>query len=114
MNNQLEFMLLFRFEPSNEQPTPEQLKEMENHWGGFIGNVASQGKLVSTYQLGFDGKRIFADQTSEEGIYVSEGLTLGGNMIIKASSIEEATSIAKNCPILQMGGSVEVRDIVPI
>jgi len=112
MNNQSEFMLLFRFEPSNEQPTPEQLQEMEKHWGGFIGNVASQGKLVSTHQLGFDGKRIFADQTTEEGIYVSEGLTIGGNMIIKATSVEEATLIAKNCPILYMGGSVEVRDII--
>jgi hypothetical protein len=35
-------------------------------------------------------------------------------MIIKANSVEEATSIAKNCPILHMGGSVEVRDIIPM
>lgn len=114
MNNYSEFMLLFRFEPSQEQPTPEQLKEMENQWGSFIGNVASNGKLISTHQLGFEGKRIFANYSVEDGIHVSEGLTLGGNMIIKAESVEEATSIAKNCPILNMGGSVEVRDIIPM
>jgi hypothetical protein len=43
--------LLFRFEPTNEQHTPEQLQEMHNQWGGFIGNIATQGKLVSTHQL---------------------------------------------------------------
>lgn len=109
-----EFMLLFRFEPSNEQPSPAQLQEMQKNWGEFIGKIAMQGKLVSTHQLGFEGKRIFADQTTEEGFYMAEGETLGGNMVLKAESLEVASELAKKCPILFMGGTVEVRDIIPM
>lgn len=109
-----EFMLLFRFEPTNEQPTPEQMQEMHKQWGEFIGNIAHQGKLISTYQLSFEGKKIFADKTVEEGIHIASGQTLGGNMVLKAETIEEATLLAKKCPILFMGGNVEVREITPM
>ena len=109
-----EFMLLFRFEPSNEQPTPEQLQEMGKQWGEFIGTIAMQGKLVSTHQLGFDGKRIFADHSIQEGFYISEGQIVAGNMVLKAESLEVASELAKKCPILFMGGTVEVRTINPM
>ncbi len=109
-----EFMLLFRFEPNNEMPTTEQLQEMEKQWGQFIGNIAMQGKLVSTYQLGFEGKKITANQAIEEGFYIAENQILSGNMVLRANSIEAATELAKNCPILFMGGTVEVRNIIPM
>jgi hypothetical protein len=109
-----EFMLLFRYEPSNEEPTQEQLQEMQKHWGEFIGGIAMQGKLVSIHQLGFEGQKIFANQSTEEGFHVAEGQTIGGNMVLKAESIESATELAKKCPILFMGGTVEVRDVIPM
>lgn len=109
-----EFMLMFRFEPTNEQPTQEQLEEMQKQWGEFIGHIAMQGKLVSTYQLGFEGMQIMGDQTTKEGIQVAEGQTLSGNMVLKAQSLEVATELAKKCPILLVGGSVEIRSIIPM
>ena len=109
-----DFMLLFRFEPTIEMPTVAQLQEMEIQWGKFIGNIAMQGKLVSTYQLGFEGKKITANQSTKEGFYVAENQMLSGNMVLKANSIEAATELAKNCPILFMGGSVEVRNVIPM
>ncbi len=107
-----EFMLVFRLEPNiNYQPTEVELNEMHQQWGAFIGSIAIQEKLVSTHQLSFEGKQIFADKSVTEGIHVSDKQTLGGNMIITANSIDEAVEIAKNCPILLMGGGVEVRTI---
>jgi hypothetical protein len=110
-----EFMLVFRYEPnSNFQPTEAEMNEMHQQWGAFIGNIAIQEKLVSTHQLGFEGKQVFADKSVSEGIYISEKQTLGGNMIVKASTIDEAVEMAKTCPILLMGGTVEVRSIQPM
>ena len=114
MTQTKEFMLLFRFEPSNEQPTPEQLQEMSKQWGEFIGTIAMQAQLVSTYQLGFEGKKIFADQSTEDGFHIAEGQIVAGNMVLKAESMEVATELAKKCPILFMGGTVEVRTINPM
>jgi hypothetical protein len=109
-----EFMLLFRFEPTTEQPTPEQLQEMGKCWGEFIGTIAMQGRLVSTHQLGFEGNQIFADQTIQEGFHVTNLQMIAGNMVLKAESMEVATNLAKKCPILLMGGTVEVRNITPM
>ena len=109
------FMMIFRFEPNNEyQPTQEELTQQQQLWGTFIGNLAISEKLVSTNQLGFDGKQLHADHTVSDGINIAEGQTLGGNMIVRATTIDEAIEMAKDCPILQMGGTVEVRDIIPM
>jgi hypothetical protein len=109
-----EFMFVFRFEPNNRQPTEVELNEMHQQWGSFIGDIAIQEKLVSTHQLSFEGKQILADKSVTEGIHVSENQMLGGNMIVKANTMNEAVEMAKSCPVLLMGGSVEVRAIQPM
>ncbi len=115
MTTKNEFMLLFRFEPNfTYQPTAEEMAAMHQQWGAYIGGLAIQEKLVSTYQLGFEGKQVKADQSVNEGINLAENQTLGGNMIVKAENINEAVEIAKGCPILHMGGNVEVRNIQPM
>jgi hypothetical protein len=115
MEQKNEFMFVFRLEPNpNFKPTEDQLNEMSQTWGAFFGNIAGQGKLVSTHQLGFEGKQIAPDKTVKDGIYVSSSETITGNMIVNADNIEEATEMAKQCPILQMGGTIEVRSIQPM
>jgi hypothetical protein len=110
-----EFMLVFRYEPNtNYQPTEAEINEMHQQWGAFIGNIAIQEKLVSTHQLGFEGKQILADRSVTDGIHIAENQMLGGNMIVTADNIEAAVEMAKNCPILLMGGTVEVRSIQPM
>lgn len=115
MEQKKEFMLMFRFEPNfNYQPTAAEMDEMHRQWGAFIGNIAIQEKLVSTHQLGFEGKQISADQTVTSGMYISENQLLAGNMVVKANSLDEAVEMAKDCPILLMGGTVEIRNILPM
>lgn len=114
MKNEQLFMMLFRFTPDLEyQPSTEEQKEMQQEWGSFIGNIAIKEKLVSTYQLGFDGKQIAADTSIKNELVIADKLTLGGNMVVKANSIDEAVEMGKNSPILKMGGTVEVRSILP-
>jgi hypothetical protein len=115
MSQSKEFMLLFSYTPSNDnQPTEEEMNEGHQHWGSFIGNIAAQGKLVSTFQLSDKGTQISADKTVTNGIRIVGGETLGGNMVITAETMAEAVELAKNCPILHIGGSVEVREITPM
>lgn len=114
MENLQEFMLLFRMEPSKEEPTAEQLQEMGQQWGTFIGTIAMQGKLVSTHQLGFEGVQVHPDHQTHDGLTVANKQIVAGNMVLKAESIEVATEWAKKCPILFMGGTVEVRNILPM
>jgi hypothetical protein len=110
-----EFMLLFSFEPNFEhQPTEAEMTEMHQSWGAFFGGLAAEERLVSTHQLGFEGKCITADHAVHEGINIVNNITLGGNLVVKADSLDHAVELGKKCPILAMGGSVEVRSIMPM
>ena len=115
MTTTKEFMLIFRYEANpNYQPTTEEITEMQKAWGGFIGKIAIQEKLVSTHRLGFSAKTISADQSVKDGMLLSEKQLVSGNMIVKAASLQEAINLAKACPILHAGGTVEVRDVAPM
>lgn len=115
MEKEQKFMLIFRFTPTMDyQPTEQEEAQIHEQWGNFIGNIALKEKLVSTHQLGFEGKQIAADSSIADGIAILDKQTIGGNMIVRANSIDEATTMAKDCPILQMGGTVEIRSIQPM
>ncbi|MCK0145301.1 YciI family protein [Arenibacter sp. F26102] len=109
-----DYMLLFRMQPSEQQPTQEQVSQMQQQWGTFIGGIASQAKLISTSRLGFEGILINPSLEATNCINISNNQTLMGNMVVKASSLSEASEIAKGCPVLSLGGSVEVRNIIPM
>jgi len=109
------FMMIFRFTPNpTYQPTAEEQAEMSQQWGSFIGNLAISEKLVSTFQLGFEGTQVHADHSVVKGVHTANEQTMGGNLVLKANSLEEATELAKASPILHMGGTVEVRSIIPM
>lgn len=108
-----DYMLLFRMEPDmNYVPTDADIAEQEQKWGGWIGSIAAQAKLISTHRLGFAGKRIGADMQTTDGMTMHDKLIVSGNMVIKATDLNEATDIAMGCPILAMGGNVEIREIL--
>jgi hypothetical protein len=110
-----EFMLLFRYEPNmNYQPTEAEMTQMHQEWGAYFGKLASEGKMVSTHQLGFEGTQIAADKTTTEGFNISNNVMVSGSLLVNADSIEEAVEIGKACPILNMGGTVEVRSVIPM
>lgn len=108
-------MLLFRYTPEEDRQLSKQEEaEMHTQWGTFIGNIAIAEKLVSTHQLGFESMQILPDMQEKEGMNANEKQLVGGNMIVKANSLKEASELAKACPILKMGGTVEVRNVLPM
>ncbi len=108
-----EFMMIFRMAPIVDfQPTPEQLQSSINQWQDWIGAIAAQGKFVSTNQLGFSGKTLKPGGIVSYGPYAEVKEIVGGNIIVKANDMEDALQLAQGCPVLYMGGHVEVRDIM--
>jgi hypothetical protein len=110
-----EFMLIFRNDYNPEmKPTPEQLQASIKKWQDWIGGIAAQGKFVSTNRLGFTGKTLKPNNVVTDGPYAEVKEILGGYLILKAATIDEAIELAKGCPILFIGGHVEVRDILKL
>lgn len=109
------FLLVFRNDYKN-QPTPSSPEEMQavmQQWMDWIGGIAAQNKLVDGGSaLGSKGKVVRANNVITDGPYIEIKELIGGYTIVKAESFDEAAELAKGCPILAVGGNVEVRDIV--
>jgi hypothetical protein len=111
-----EFLLIFRREnKAVEQPSPEELQKMMKTWQNWMGSIAAGNKLVSSgNRLSAEGKVVKPGAVVTNGPYVEMKEAVGGYIIIRAESLEEAAEISKGCPILATGGNVEVRTIVPM
>ena len=114
MESLKEYMLLFRMAPSQQAPAADEITQMQNQWKKFIGNIASQAKLVNTSRLAFEGSLIQSNGEVTNQILIENNQTLSGNMIVKASNLTEAENLAKHCPVLFASGSVEVRSLIPM
>jgi hypothetical protein len=108
-----EFALLFRA-PSLDQNNalPEEIKAMEKKWQDWAGGIAAQGKVaIRGQRLSQEGKVLKAGGVITDGPFVEIRERLGGFMIIRANDIDEATTLAHGCPVLEYGGNVEIRPI---
>jgi hypothetical protein len=111
-----EFLLVFRREASHDmQLSPEQLQQMTKPWMDWIGSIAAQNKLIDRgNRLDKEGKVVKPGNVVTNGPYVELKEAVGGYTLIRANSLEEAAEVAKGCPILAVGGTVEVRPIVTL
>ena len=111
-----EYMLIFRHQDGNAVTSPEQIQIWMKQTMDWIGGIAAQNKFVAGNGLPFADARVV--RTVKKKPVVTNGPfgeikeTLGGYIVVKASSVDEAVEFAKGCPVLQgEGNSVEVRKI---
>jgi hypothetical protein len=79
----------------------------------WIGGIAAQNKFVLGNGLPFDGSKVVHhNKMVTNGPFGDVKETVGGYIIVKANSVDEAVEFAKDSPILQgEGNTVEVRRI---
>src|SRR4051812_23453184 len=108
-----EFVLIMRHEDGKKVASPEQIQAWMKQTMDWIGSIAAQNKFVSGTGLLFDDARVVRSQNVvTNGPFGDIKETIGGYIIVKATSVDEAVSFAKGCPVLQgEGNSLEVRKI---
>jgi hypothetical protein len=108
-----EFMLIFRHEDGNKVASPEQIQIWMKQTMDWIGGIAAQNKFSGGNGLPFEDSRVVhSDKVVTNGPFGEIKETIGGYIIVKAASVEEAVEFAKGCPALQgEGNTVEVRKI---
>ncbi|HEY1872046.1 MAG TPA: YciI family protein [Chitinophagaceae bacterium] len=108
-----EYALIMRHEDGTKIASPQQMEIWMKQTMDWIGGIAAQNKFVSGTGLLFDGAKV----VKHKGVVVNGPFgeikeTIGGLMIVRAKSAEEAAEFAKGCPVLQGdGNTVEVRRI---
>jgi hypothetical protein len=108
-----EFMLIFRHQDGQKLASPEQIQQWMKQTMDWIGGIAAQNKFVGGNGLHFDDAKIVGhNNVVTNGPFGDIKETIGGYVIVKAASVDEAVEFAKGCPVLQgEGNTVEVRSM---
>lgn len=87
-------------------------KEIEMHmkWMEELGDHYDSGEPLEA-----DAKTIKGvEKVVSDGPYIEAKEMVGGFYMIHAESLEQATELAKGCPVLRLGGTIEVRPVMVI
>jgi hypothetical protein len=107
-----EFTFLFRGSDPSAQ-SPEQMQKSMQKWLAWFKELGENGYIKDPgHPLERTGKVVSGKQKSvHDGPYAEAKDIINGYMLIEAEDLPRAVEISKGCPILELGGSVEVRQI---
>ena len=108
-------MLIFHGGMPPGEKSPEQMQAHMGKWMAWIDKLTKAGKYVAGEPLIPGGKLVSGNnKTVTDGPYAEGKEVVGGFFIVHAADMDEAVSISKDCPDLELGTSVQVRQVMKI
>lgn len=108
-----DFMFFFRG-PSDLKLTPEQSQVQVQHWMDWIHKLSADGRFSGGGPLSPTGKMVKGTKpVVTDGPFTEGKEVMGGYILIKAASLEEATELSFGYPDYDKGCSLEVRELLP-
>jgi hypothetical protein len=106
------FMYLFRGGDSNTAQSPEAMQAHMQKWMAWMGDLSQKGLFIAGEPLQKTGKQVNGTKkVITDGPFVEAKEAVGGYLIVNARDIDHAVEISKGCPILEVDGKIEVRQI---
>lgn len=104
-----DFVLLYR--GGGDMPETEESRKQAmdawTSWFGTLGDAVKDGGNPFTETA----KRVASDGSIDD--VPTSGIATGYS-ILRADSLDAATTLAKDCPVLQGGGEIEVYETFPV
>jgi hypothetical protein len=106
-----EFTYLFRGRKTSG--SPEEMQQHFEKWVVWFKELNATGHMKDPgHPLDATGKVVRGNhKIVHDGPYAEAKDVVGGYIIIEASDLAHAAELSKGCPILEVGGSVEIRPI---
>jgi hypothetical protein len=106
-----EYLLLFRGTSWHHGLSPEELQQNLARFSAWFEQLRNEGRFKSGHPLVHEGKIVASKEVVTDGPFAESKEAIAGFFIIQAASLEQAVEIAKGCPGLGYGQTVEVRPI---
>jgi hypothetical protein len=111
--------MLISHHPMDEAPpadiTPEMIQAIIEKYNNWTERLQGSGRLVGVNKLqGEPGRNIRgfgASQSVTDGPYAETKEIIGGYWIISAENYDEAVDLTRDCPSLEFGARMEVREV---
>jgi hypothetical protein len=95
--------------------SPEQMQQIIEKYMKWGSKLRTTGVLVSSDKLTGEPGRVMRGKNGQvrvtDGPYSETKEVLGGYYTIEAASYDEALERARDCPHLEYGGTIEVRQV---
>jgi hypothetical protein len=107
------FAFVYRNRPeSYARLTPEDMQRQTQKWQDWIAEGVKKGWMTDPGDaLMKEGRVVNAKKLVADGPFVEVKEVVGGFSLVEAADLDAAAEIAKGCPGLAIGGSVEVRPL---
>ncbi len=93
--------------------SPEEMQDHMQHWQKWMGGLAEAGKFVGGQPLQREARSLVDGGTRVIDRPLAEAKELvGGYIIVKADTLNEASELAKGCPGFEHDCTIEVREIM--
>ncbi len=107
------FMFLYRDGNKGPgEPSPEEMQQVLQAWTDWISGGHEAGWMVDGGDaLAPEGHVVATGGTVTDGPFAESKELVGGYSMVRADSLEAAVALTKGCPVLDSGGTVEVRQL---
>ena len=107
-------LLIFRSTDWHTGLSPEEIQSVMSDWTAWFERLGAEGKLAGGNPLEREGHVVSGKNRSvSDGPFAESKEAVGGYFLLTVGSLEEAVEIAKECPALPYGLTVEVRPVAP-
>jgi len=112
--NQNGYMLIFRGNDWHRGLSPEEMQNVSERWMAWFKGLLDEGKAVAGNPLALEGKIVSgkSGRVVADGPFAESKEAIGGYFLLKVDSMDDAVSIAQQCPGLPHGAKVEVRPVL--
>jgi hypothetical protein len=111
-----DYLLLFRGTNWDRGLSPEELQDVMGQIMAWFEALKQQGKVKAGQPLGDEGSTVSGKKgrgrTVADGPFAESKEAIGGYLVVEANDLDEAVAIAKAAPMLDYGGSIEVRPVL--
>jgi hypothetical protein len=112
-----QFLYLYRATAASRQEamgTPDKAQQSMQRWMSWMKELEAKGHLKDRGQPLDQAGKVVRGQAKQvhDGPYVEAKDIVGGFSIVEAKDINQAVELSRGCPILDGGGSVEVRPVM--
>jgi pimeloyl-ACP methyl ester carboxylesterase len=107
-----EYLLVFRNTGWHKDLSPKEIQQNMARFTEWFERLNNAGLFKGGGPLGHNGKTLAGRNAVTDGPFAESKEAIAGFFLIRASNLEQAVEIAKDCPGLQYGQTVDVRAMV--
>ncbi len=107
------FLFIYRINnAAYDNMSPEEMQQNIQRWQAWMSEGLQKGWLLDAGDgLHKEGRVVNAKKIVSDGPFIEAKEVVGGFSIVQADTLDAAAELAKGCPGLLRGASVEVRPL---